>query len=146
MPLAWSVRHAAVSSNGYPNNGKHKEQPMSKPKITLEISQLLNRLIREYPQCFKPESQEPVPLAYSIHWQILELTYPDTPPLVVRDALKVYTNRPAYRECLKPGATRYNLQGEAAGVVEATSPPQPENPPAAKPKPKGKKAKQMEVI
>jgi sRNA-binding protein len=92
---------------------------MSKSKITAPVSQLLKRLIMEYPQCFRPESQPPVPLSLGIHWEILDATYPDVEPLVVRDALKIYCQRDAYQDCLKPGAARVNLQGETAGVVTA---------------------------
>jgi sRNA-binding protein len=119
---------------------------MARPKITPEISALLKHLIREYPLTFRPESQTPVPLAHGIHWEILAVTYPDVPPLVIRDSLRIYCNRPAYRECLKPGGIRYNLQGEPAGTVEAAAPAQPANLPAAKAKPKGRKTKQMEVV
>ena len=104
---------------------------MSKPKITPDISALLKRLIREFPQCFKPESQEPLPLAHGIHWQILNAGYPDVPPLVVRDALRCYCERRAYKGVLKPGATRVDLQGEPAGTVEARRPPQVDEPPVA---------------
>jgi ProP effector len=107
---------------------------MSKPKITPEVSALLKRLIREYPAAFRPESQEPVPLANGIHWHILNVVYPDVPPLVVRDALRIYCDRPAYKAALKPGATRVNLKGEPAGTVEAQRPPQVDEPPVAEPK------------
>jgi sRNA-binding protein len=107
---------------------------VSKPKITPEVSALLKRLIREHPACFKPESQEPLPLAHGIHWQILDTVYPDVAPLVVRDALIIYTARPAYQAALKPGATRINLKGEPSGIVEARTSPQPTKPKPAAPK------------
>jgi sRNA-binding protein len=117
---------------------------MSKPKLTPDISALLKRLIREYPACFKPESQEPLPLAHGVHWQILDATYPDVAPLVVRRALTIYTARPAYQAALKLGAARVNLKGEPSGIVEAQRPPQASepNPPA---KPKTQKTKQKET-
>jgi sRNA-binding protein len=87
------------------------------PKITPEVSRLLKHLCRTYPATFRPESQEPLPLAHGIHWEILDAVYPDVPPSVVRGALKVYCNRASYQKCLKPGAPRVNLKGEAAGVV-----------------------------
>ena len=108
---------------------------MSKPKITPQISALLKHLCRTYPAAFRPESQEPLPLAHGIHWSILSAVYPDVHPQTVRDALKAYTGRASYQQCLKPGATRVDLKGEAAGVVEVQRPPQAVKPTAAKPKP-----------
>ena len=115
---------------------------MSKPKITPEISALLKRLIREFPQCFKPESQEPVPLKHAIHWDLLNLLYPDVPPLVVRDALRIYCDRPAYKAVLEPGAIRVNLDGQPAGAVDAPRSPQAIELKIAKAKPKPKRAEQ----
>ena len=97
---------------------------MSKVRITPEISALLKHLCRTYPAAFRPEAQAPLPLAHGIHWQILNAVHPDVHPMTVKGALTVYTCRPEYQACLKPGATRVNLKGEAAGAVDAPRSPE----------------------
>jgi ProP effector len=108
---------------------------MSKPKITPDVSALLKRLCREYPHCFRPESLEPVPLKHAIHWDLLDALYPDVLPLVLRDALEIYTGRASYQACLKVGAERVDLKGEPAGIVETQRPPRPTKPESVEPVP-----------
>jgi ProP effector len=120
-----------------------------------DIGNLLADLCAEFPNCFKPRKERPLPIKIGLYHDLKERLGQSVPDDLLRNGLSAYCNRPAYLQALwRDGAERVDLDGKPCGAVDRSAirampqgkRPDTPRPPAAKPKPKGKKAKQKEVI
>lgn len=80
---------------------------------TLELLQTL------YPRVFSSDDKEILPLKINIHNDLFVTLKDQASKRSIRDALKIYTKRPAYWKKLVLGAERVDLNGEICGTVEA---------------------------
>lgn len=76
-------------------------------------------LSRRYPKLFAPEGvkdRTKKPLKIGIHQDLFK-EFPEVPPKVIRLALFDYIQGPKYLTACYDGATRYDLDGNEAGIV-----------------------------
>ena len=99
---------------------------MSRVESTLEL------LRERFPKCFVRYQQPRQPLKIGVHKDLAVVLAGVVSKSEIGRALTVYTNDVAYREALKPGAVRIDLNGEPAGVVTPGQIPPPRSKPKAK--------------
>lgn len=90
-------------------------------KKSLPIKETIAYLVEKFPLCFSLEG-EAKPLKIGL-FQELALALADDEKVsktVLRQALRAYTSNWRYLHGCKEGAIRIGLQGEEAGVVDAT--------------------------
>lgn len=80
---------------------------------TLELLQTL------YPRVFTSDDKEILPLKINIHNDLFVALKDQASKRSIRDALKIYTKRPAYWKKLVLGAERVDLDGTVCGTVES---------------------------
>ena len=100
------------------------------PESTLES--ILELLREQFPKCFVRYPHPRQPLKIGIHKDVYAALAGVISRRKLHRALTAYTNDPAYREQLKPGAVRIDLNGEPAGVVTPGQIPPPRSKPKAK--------------
>ena len=98
------------------------------PGSTLES--ILELLREQFPKCFVRYPHPRQPLKIGIHKDVYAALAGVISRRKLHRALTAYTNDPAYREQLKPGAVRIDLSGEPAGVVTPEQVPPPPKPKA----------------
>jgi sRNA-binding protein len=85
----------------------------------IEFLQTLHAL---YPHCFKSENYPPMPLKIGIRDDLLEVFGEAVDPQLIRAALKMYCDRPAYQKALKRyKAWRIDLEGNRIELVRSGS-------------------------
>ena len=85
----------------------------------IEFLQTLHAL---YPHCFKSENDPPMPLKIGIRDDLLEVFGEAVDPQLIRAALKMYCDRPAYQKALKRyKAWRIDLEGNRIELVRSGS-------------------------
>src|SRR6516165_4362608 len=99
---------------------------MSTVESTLEL------LRERFPKCFVRYPQPRQPLKIGVHKDLAVVLAGVVSKSEIGRALTAYTNDVAYREALKPGAVRIDLNGEPAGVVTPGQIPPPRSKPKAK--------------
>jgi hypothetical protein len=80
----------------------------------------LDRLCAAFPTCFDRTAPQPLKIGLGEELMALAGAHPALADLTrtqIRRALKVYTGAPAYRNALKQGGPRYDLDGQPAGEV-----------------------------
>jgi hypothetical protein len=78
----------------------------------------VERLIVQFPECFKPPDQPPWPLKIGIDRDVLA-ALPDVSRSDLKRALGCYVRAKAYREALIEGAMRVDLDGNPTAFVTA---------------------------
>lgn len=78
-----------------------------------------DRLAERFPQCFAGWGKPKRPLKRHIHVDIRR-AMPDVPAKHISYALYDYTGGPTYLRSVLEGATRIDLDGQPAGVVNAS--------------------------
>ena len=96
---------------------------MSTVESTLEL------LRERFPKCFARYPQPRQPLKIGVHKDLAVVLAGVVSKSEIGRALTAYTNDVAYREALKPGAVRIDLNGEPAGVVTPGQIPPPRSKP-----------------
>src|SRR5262249_10704278 len=90
-------------------------------------------LLRErFPKGWVRHAQHGQPLKIGVHKDLAVVLAGVVSKGGIGRALTAYTNDVAYREALKPGAVRIDLNGEPAGVVTPRQIPPPRSKPKAK--------------
>jgi ProP effector len=79
---------------------------------------VLERLIVQFPECFKPPDQTPRPLKIGIHLDVAA-ALPDVSRNDQDLAFGIYVRTKAYHATLVEGAPRIDLNGDPAGAVSA---------------------------
>jgi ProP effector len=82
----------------------------------IAAANMRRELVLKFPECFKGYGVKR-PLKIKIHEDIL-VACPGFDRRTLSDALRSYVSRGGYREGLIEGATRIDLEGKPAGVVE----------------------------
>jgi ProP effector len=77
----------------------------------------LLKLCELYPKCFFADNREVKPLKVGIDTDLLAEQLTDFSKRALKDALRLYTRRPAYYQKLVVDTPRINLQGEEVGIV-----------------------------
>ncbi len=76
-------------------------------------------LLRElFPQTFFSDEKEIKPLKVGIHKDLFDALEGKITRMSIRGALALYTQSPAYKPCIQPGAERIDLEGKACGTIE----------------------------
>lgn len=90
-------------------------------KKSLPIKDTIAYLVEKFPLCFSLEG-EAKPLKIGLFQELAEALSDDekVSKTVLRQALRAYTSAWRYLHGCKEGAVRVGLQGEEAGIVDAT--------------------------
>lgn len=90
-------------------------------KTALSIKEVIAYLAEKFPLCFSLEG-EAKPLKIGLFQELAEALADDdkVSKTLLRQALRAYTSNWRYLHGCKEGAVRVGLQGEEAGVVDAT--------------------------
>lgn len=76
-------------------------------------------LLRElFPQTFFIDEKAIKPLKVGIHKDLFDALEGKITRMSIRGALALYTQSPAYKPCIQPGAERIDLEGKVCGVIE----------------------------
>lgn len=86
---------------------------------TITITEILDRLCREFPAAFVHYQGRRRPLKVGIFHDILDRLGPAIDQKLLRRALGAYVRNFGYLRALQPGADRIDLAGEPCGTVTA---------------------------
>ena len=86
---------------------------------TITITEILDRLCREFPAAFVHYQGRRRPLKVGIFHDILDRLGPAIDQKLLRRALGAYVRNFGYLRALQPGAERINLAGEPCATVSA---------------------------
>ncbi|MDS4042429.1 MAG: ProQ/FinO family protein [Candidatus Competibacter sp.] len=81
---------------------------------------IIDRLIETFPACFDRSAPKPLKIGLGRELLALAGTLPalaDLPRVQIRQALRVYTQSPAYQRALAVGGPRYGLDGQPTGEI-----------------------------
>jgi sRNA-binding protein len=90
--------------------------------MVTQITEILERLYREFPAVFVRYEERRRPLKIGIHVDIAKHFGPAINRKLLWLALRTYTNNAGYLRALKPGAGRIDLAGEPCGAGRVESP------------------------
>src|SRR5262245_38220510 len=96
---------------------------------TTAVESTINLLCERFPKAFARFEQRRQPLKVGIHLDLAVLGLPEKD---LARALRIYVCNRVYRDRLRVGATRIDLNGEPAGVVTPEQVPTPKDGVAAK--------------
>jgi len=99
---------------------------------TTAVESTINLLCERFPRAFARFEQRRQPLKVGIHRDVLAAGL-ELPEKDLKIALRIYVSNRVYRDRLRVGATRIDLNGEPAGVVTPEQVPTPKDGVAAKP-------------
>jgi ProP effector len=109
-------------------------------RLNTHIETTIALLCERFPKCFAQYEARRRPLKVGIHHDILAKLDGALTPDELGKALQVYVLNKVYRQRLRAGATRIDLDGNPAGIVtpQQATPfvkrPEPKPPPAPPPK------------
>jgi ProP effector len=92
---------------------------MSRGSPDPEIAACLELLAETFPRCFAVHEARRRPIKVGISNDILAAFDGTVTAAELGRALRVYTGNKVYRQRLRPGAVRIDLNGEPCGVVTA---------------------------
>src|SRR4051794_35848222 len=84
-----------------------------------QVSEIIDRLVREFPAAFVSDQERRRPLKIGIHADVVQHFGSTIDPKLVRLALRTYVGDAGYLRALQSGAKRVNLVGEPSGTVTA---------------------------
>lgn len=96
--------------------------PSQKQRRAERAREFVGELATRFPDCFTTDRRRVRPLAIGIQHELRKALDADpalaeTPNWLVKQALARYTRSPAYLEAVMAGASRVDLNGNAAGEV-----------------------------
>jgi ProP effector len=80
---------------------------------------VLDLLCEQFPKAFVRYEARRRPLKIGIHLDLMGVLDGAVSAAELKRALRIYTNNKVYRSKLRAGAQRFDLAGQAAGIVSA---------------------------